>query len=153
MIDLIKKFFTKNNKNVATENGQKKFHDIRVATCALFLEMANIDGEFSEVEREHIILALKKDYNLSEEYIHALIEASEEELRKGIDLWRFTNLVNQNYSTDEKIRIIEMIWKIAYADRELDKHEDYLVHKLSRLLQLDHKKMIEAKLNIIHGNK
>ena len=153
MIDLIKKFFTKNNKNVTTENGQEKFHDIRVATCALFLEMANIDGEFSEVERENIIFALKKDYNLSDEYIHALIEASNEELKRGIDLWQFTNLINQNYSTEEKILIIEMIWKIAYADGELDKHEDYLVHKLAGLLRLDHKKMIEAKLNIIHGNK
>jgi uncharacterized tellurite resistance protein B-like protein len=45
------------------------------------------------------------------------------------------------------MRIVEIIWKIAYADGKLDKHEDYLAHKLGKLLRLNHKQLIEAKLN------
>lgn len=146
MIDLVKTFFGRvTNDGPADQEGEKS-HDVRIATCALFLEMSHIDGEFSESEREHIVSILKKDYQLSDEYAVALLEASHEELKGSIDLWRFTNLINQNYSRDEKLRIIEMIWRIAYTDGELDKHEDYLVHKLAKLLRLTHKELIEAKL-------
>ena len=74
------------------------------------------------------------------------------ELKGSIDLWQFTNLINQNYSLEEKIRIIEMVWKIAYADGKLDKHEDYFLHKLSNLLRLTQKQLIEAKLKILNDS-
>jgi len=146
MIDLVKKFFGKTTKDSPEDQGKETSHDISIATCALFLEMANIDGEFSESERENIISVLKKGYDLSDEHAVALIEASHEELKGSIDLWQFTNLVNRNYSTEEKLQIIETIWKIAYTDGKLDKHEDYLAHKLAKLLRLNHKQLIEAKL-------
>lgn len=123
-------------------------HDIRIATCALFLEMSNIDGEFSKRERENIISIMKKYYDLSDEYVVALLEASHEEVKGSIDLWQFTNLINQNYSMEEKLRIIEAIWRVAYTDGKLDKHEDYLVHKLAKLLRLSHKQLIEAKVKV-----
>lgn len=153
MIDLVKKFFGKSTKGAPESQEGEESHDIRVATCALLLEMANIDGEFSGAEQENILDTLKKTYQLSEEHAEALIEASNEELKGRIDFWQFTHLINQNYSMEEKIRIIEMVWEIAYADGRLDKHEDYLVHKLAKLLHLTHKQLIEAKLKVIHGRK
>tara|TARA_B100000315_G_C14377234_1_gene495770 strand:+ start:179 stop:637 length:459 start_codon:yes stop_codon:yes gene_type:complete len=151
MIDLVKNFFGKRTERGSTDQKRKNHHDIRVATCALFLEMANIDGEFSESERKNIIAILKEDYRLSDEYAAEVIEVSNEELKQSIDLWQFTNLINQNYSTEEKILIIEMIWKVVYADGNLDKHEDYLIHKLAELLRLSHKQLIDAKLKILYG--
>jgi uncharacterized tellurite resistance protein B-like protein len=148
MIDLVKKFFGKTAKDGPKPEERATSHDIRIATCALLLEMSNIDGEFSKTERESIISILKKEYHLSDEHTAALIEASNEELKGSIDLWRFTNLVNQNYSLEEKIRVIETVWKIAYTDGKLDKHEDYLVHKLAKLLRLSHKQLIDAKLRV-----
>ncbi len=153
MIDLVKKFFGKSTKDAPASQEREESHDIRVATCALLLEMANIDGEFSGAEQENIFDILKKNYQLSEEHVEALIEASNEELKGRIDFWQFTHLINQNYSLEEKILIIEMVWEIAYADGRLDKHEDYLVHKLAKLLHLTHKQLIEAKLKVIHGSK
>ena len=85
---------------------------------------------------------------MSDEYVVALLEASHEELKGRIDLWQFTNLINQNYSMEEKVRIIEAIWRVAYTDGKLDKHEDYLVHKLAKLLRLSHKQLIEAKVKV-----
>ena len=148
MIDLVKKFFGKNTIDSPGDIGGEKIHDIRVATCALLIEMSNIDGEFSESEKESIISVLKKDYDLTDENAIALIEASNEELKGSIDLWQFTNLINQNYSMEEKLQIIETVWRIAYTDGKLDKHEDYLVHKLAKLLRLTHKQLIEAKLKV-----
>ena len=149
MIDTIKKFFGKRSGvQGSSEKGGAPHHDIRVATCALFLEMANIDGEFSESEKAHVVSALQKDHGLSDADARALIEASELELKGSIDLWQFTNRINENYSREEKLQIIETVWEIAYRDKELDKYEDYLAHKLAKLLRLTHKELIDAKLRV-----
>jgi uncharacterized tellurite resistance protein B-like protein len=152
MIDLIKKFFARVEKNESKERHRERPHDARIATCALLLEMANIDGEFSASERESMITILKANYHIPDEYIDQIIKAANEELKQSVDLWRFTNLINQNYSVEEKRRIIEMVWEIAYRDGRLDKHEDYLMHKLAKLLHLTHKQLIQAKMKVIHGD-
>ncbi len=148
MINLVKKFFGRSEKGVFEGQEENVYHDTRIATCALLLEISNIDGEFSEAERASIIRILKKDYELTDEHASALIEASKEELEGSIDLWRFASLINKNYSKEEKLRVIEMIWSVAYADEDLDKHEDYLVHKLAKLLRFTHKQLIETKLKV-----
>jgi uncharacterized tellurite resistance protein B-like protein len=148
MIDLVKGLFAKNQGAGRSNQGKTASHDIRLAVCALFLEMANIDGEFSGSERENVISLLKRQYDLPDERIAELMEASKKELKGSIDLWQFTNLINQSYSRAEKIQIIEMVWEIVYADGRLDQHEDYLVHKLAKLLRLTHKDLIDAKLKV-----
>jgi len=148
MIDLVKKFFGRSTKDDPSDQEKGANHDIRIATCALLLEMCSIDGEFSGAEKDSIISILKWEYNLSDEHAMALIEVSNEELKGSIDLWRFTNLINQNYSEEEKIRVIEAIWRVVYADGKLAKHEDFLVHKLANLLRLTHKQLIDAKLRV-----
>lgn len=123
------------------------------ATCAILLELAYIDGDFSDIEKDHIISAFKKDYNLAEEDILELMEASEKEFQDSIDMWQFTNLINKNFSLEEKIQVIETVWKVAYADGILDQHEDYLAHKVAKLLNLSHKQLIDTKLKVLHGNE
>ncbi len=152
MIDLFKRFFGKSAAKGSSDKEVAGSHDVRIATCALLLEMANIDGEFSVSEREGIIRILREDYRLSDEHSIALIAAADAELKQSIDLWQFAKLINQNYSTDEKLQIIETIWKIVYADGRLDRHEDYLVHKLANLLRLTHKQLIDAKLKVIQSS-
>ncbi|MEE9164967.1 MAG: TerB family tellurite resistance protein [Nitrospinota bacterium] len=149
MINLVKKFFGKSASADSDKENKECTHDVRLATCALFLEMANIDGEFSKEEQESVTSMLKEKFQLSDEYTSELMKTSQKELDGSIDLWQFTNLVNENYSRDEKINIVEMIWKIVYADGKLDKHEDYLVHKLGKLLRLSHKELINAKLKVL----
>ena len=152
MMDLIKNFFSKASPSTGKNrsDGRKPEYDLRIATCALFLEMAQIDGEFSDPEREHIISRLRKEFSLSDENLDELMNTTIKELNGSIDLWQFTNLINKNYSLEEKIRIVEMIWELAYLDGKLDQHEDYLAHKLANLLRLNHKQLIDAKLKIIH---
>ena len=154
MIELVKKFFSKETIATSTlpEPSRDTSHDVRVATCALLLEMAHIDGEFSDSEKEQILQTLRDVYGLSQEAIAELLKAAEEELKGSIDLWQFTNLINQNYSLEEKVGIIEMVWRLAYADGTLDKHEDYLLHKMANLLRLTHKQLIDAKLKVLHGD-
>lgn len=148
MIDLIKKYFGKNEEKDSLNQTEDKSHDIRIATCALLIEMSHIDGEFSEIERERILHILKRVYQVSDECALDIMQAASEELKGSIDLWKFTNLINKNYTPEEKLKIIETVWSIAYTDGELDKHEDYLVHKLAKLFNLTHKQLIDAKLKV-----
>jgi Uncharacterized protein conserved in bacteria len=133
------------DKPVDKESMEKK---IQIATCALFLEIANSDEHFSEEERSTIIEILNNEFSLSEDEVHALIEKSEHTLDESIDLWQFTNLINQNFSDEDKIKILENLWRIIYADEKLDAHEDYLAHKIANLLRLPHKTLIETKLKV-----
>jgi len=151
MIDLVRRFFEKGQGTGSADQGSTESHDVRIAVCALFLEMANADGEFSASERDHVVSLLKRQYGLSGGHVADLMEASQKGLQDSIDLWQFTNLINQNYSRDEKTRIIETVWQIVYTDGRLDKHEDYLVHKLAKLLRLTHKDLIDAKLKVLRG--
>jgi uncharacterized tellurite resistance protein B-like protein len=151
MIDFVKKFFGKGKNRGSEDKEQERAHDIRIATCALLLEMANIDGEFSESEKDSLVAILKNDFALTDEHAQGLLDASQDELNGSLDLWQFTNLINQNYSREEKRQIMETVWRVAYTDGKLDQHEDYLMHKLANLLRLTHKELIDAKVKVLHG--
>jgi len=148
MFGSLKKFFKKPTPEQTGDSG----HDARVAACALLMEMAAADDEFSSGEKEVILNILKNDSGLSQEEADALMAEADKELESSLDLWQFTNLINRNYSKDEKISVIETVWRVVYADGVLDKYEDYFVHKLADLLHLKHSELIDAKLKILRGN-
>jgi uncharacterized tellurite resistance protein B-like protein len=145
MVAFLKKILGDNQPavSITREDMETK---IRIATCAILVEMAYSDDEFTKDERDHIIEILQNRFDLSSEEAHELIEIAEEELKGSIDIFRFTKIIKQNYSPEDRIRVLEEIWRIVYADGELSGHEDSLVHKLSFLLGLTHKQLIDAKL-------
>jgi uncharacterized tellurite resistance protein B-like protein len=148
MVDFLKKVFGAPHPDAPQE--PRSNDDIRVATCALFLELASIDNEFSDEERQGILSILRQEYGLSERHALELAETAVEELKGSIDVWQFTNQINEHYSEEEKMRVVELLWRLVYADGKLDAHEDYLMHKLAKLLRLQHKQLIAAKLRVIH---
>ena len=95
---------------------------------------------------------LHEKYGLSQEHAEAIFAEAENELKDSVDLWQFSNLINENYSNDEKIEIIETLWKIVYVDGKMDRYEHYLMRKLKNLLRLSHEQLIEAKLKVLHSS-
>jgi uncharacterized tellurite resistance protein B-like protein len=122
---------------------------VQIATAVILLEVAYADDEFSNEEREHVVDILKSHFSLDDESVQELIQVSEEQLSRSIDLWHFTEIINRSYGTEEKYRIIERVWQVIYADGILDRYEDHIVHKLARILHISHEKMIEAKMKVI----
>ena len=151
MIESIKRFFGKTPGDSA-DSGQTGEHDIKLATCALLVEMARIDESFTVQETETILHILKTQYGVSEEHAEALVAEAERELVESVDLWQFTRLINENYSREEKISILETLWQVVFVDGKMDQYEDYLMHKMSNLLRLSHKELIDAKMKIRHGS-
>ena len=150
MRDIVKRFFSKITADTVKPAGHATEHDVRVATCALFLEMAKIDETFTREEMEKILAILKEKYGLSSEHADELVAASEEDLEGSIDYWHFARLINENYTTEEKIDIIETLWRIVYVDGKLDKFENHLIHKLANILRLSHEQLIDAKIKVLH---
>ena len=149
MLTRIKDFFNENLVTGVKAADESPSNDkVAIATCALLLEMAHTDAEFSDIEEEEIKAIIQSRFGLSEDKVKEIIELSNLELEESLDLWQFTNLINENFSKDEKIKVIEYVWQVIYADEKVDKYEDYLIRKLSYLLSLDHKDMIDAKLKV-----
>jgi uncharacterized tellurite resistance protein B-like protein len=153
MLDVVKRFFSKVTEDDSKTIDEERNHDTRVATCALFVEMARIDETFTQAEMETILSILKEKYGLSREHADALVAKADKALDESVDLWQFARLINENYSNEEKIEIIETLWKIVYVDGKMDKYEHYLMNKLATLLRLSHEQLIDAKLKVLDSSK
>ena len=89
---------------------------------------------------------MRQHYRVSESDVARLLEEAQRQARQATDYWRLTRIIAANYSREEKTGIIELLWSVIYADGTVEEHEDYLVKKLARLLELSHTEMIAAKL-------
>ena len=148
MLDIVKRFFGKKKEEDPNANSQETGHDTYVATCALLVEIARIDGTFTQEEMETIFSILKEKYGLSLEHADALIAEAEKQLEESVDLWQFARLINENYSNEEKMEIIETLWRVVYVDGKMDQYEHYLMNKLKNLLRVSHNQLIDAKLKV-----
>jgi uncharacterized tellurite resistance protein B-like protein len=146
MIGLVKKMLGISDRGGIPSGEGAGAHRALVATTALLLEIAHIDGKFTDEEKERIVTLLTREYGLQASEVEAIMESARAQMKKSVDLWQFTSAINKHFSVEEKERVIEMIWSVVYADGKLDKYEDYLVHTLSDLLRLDHSQLIDAKL-------
>lgn len=151
MLDIVKRFFSKIDENNPKNTGQEAGHNINVAACALFVEIARIDGKFTQEEMKTVLSILKEKYGLSRQNADVLIAEAEKELEESVDLWQFARLINDNYSNEEKIEIIETLWRIVYVDGKMDQYEHYLMNKLKNLLRISHGQLIDAKVKVKHS--
>ena len=122
---------------------------IQVATCVLLLEMAHTDGEFHAMEGALIQDLLQHKFDLSETATAELMEYARQERETSLDLYQFARQINENFTLEEKLEVMDVLWRIIYADGVLDKYEDYLVRQLATLLRLSHRQMIDAKVKVL----
>ena len=132
--------------NVKPEEGKER---IQVATCVLLLEMAHTDGEFHAMEGTLIQNLLQQKFDLSEAATAELMDFARQEREESLDLYQFAKQINENFTIEEKLEVLEVLWRIIYADGVLDKYEDYLVRQLATLLRLSHRQMIDAKVRVL----
>ena len=152
MIDILKRFFSSDTENgKASSSGKDNDRNVMVAVCALFLEMGRIDETFTEQETAHVLSILRDKYGVAGEAVDLLIAEADRELHESVDLWQFARVINDRYRIDQKEKLIERLWQLVYVDGKMDQYEHYLMNKLSKLLGLSHKQMIDAKLKVLHG--
>lgn len=120
-------------------------HAVRLATAALLIEVTRADYHIDGAEQAAVAAAVRDLFELSEQETAELIAIAEEEAQQSVSLFQFTELVDKQFSAEQKIQIIEMMWRVAYADRRKDHHEEHLVRKVADLLHVSHSAFVRAR--------
>ena len=124
---------------------ENEFSVIQLAVASLMITTAKHDGIFDEIEKEEILKLLKNYFKLTDESLNHLFEVSVSMVDKASDIHQFTSKINSSLDDEEKLVIIEMLWKIIIADGRIDDYENALIRKLSGLLYIDDFKVGEIK--------
>jgi uncharacterized tellurite resistance protein B-like protein len=146
MISTIKQFFEKYVQSTPDSKVNVSEHSLQIATAALLIEMMRADAQISKDEKHTITNTMQSKFQLTGEETNALLELAEEKIWKATGYFEFTSLMNKGFSHKQKLKVIEYLWEVAYADGILDKHEEYMVRKIAHLIHVAHKDFIEAKL-------
>ena len=116
------------------ESGELSPNPIQMATAVLLIEMARADFDQAENENEVIKQLLKGHFDLSNEQTHGLFHEAGSVADDAVSLREYTHALHKTLTQAAKEEVIEMLWRLAMSDDNLDKHEDYLVRKIADLL-------------------
>ena len=117
------------------------------ACVALLLETSMADEILDESELIALKNTLQKDFQINEDEIDELIDLAKENVEDSTSLYEFTRDINDNFDAAERVKLIESMWKIAYADGNIDKYEEHIIRKVSNLIYVAHSDFIKAKLS------
>lgn len=119
--------------------------DVRLAACALLVELAKVDGDFSALEHQRILEILQRRFGVTVGGAEDLVAAAIRESRKSVDDFTFTRQVLRDYDLGQRMLLAELMWQVVLADGTIDSNESYLMRKLANLLQLDPAFLSEAR--------
>ena len=139
------KGFIKKISDAPQPNEANKQHVIHLAVSVLLVEMMRIDGDVSEEEKVALKKSLSQKFDVSDEEKDELMQLADQELNSSIDYYQFTSVINQYFTRDEKNKMIEELWRVAFADGQLDSHEEHYIRKINALIHVSHQDFIQAK--------
>lgn len=115
--------------------------ELQLALAALLVEAGCSGDRFDARERRVVARLLERRFNLSAEGARTLLAAGECEARRSAELFRFTRIVNERLTHEQRIELVEMLWEVAYADGVLDQYEDSLLRRIGGLVYVsDHER-------------
>lgn len=150
MIRSLKRYFETylSSEGQADERGTE---NVRLAAAALLVEIADADFAQSPKEREEIINTVQTHFDLKPAQAESLFAQAALEHAESTDYFQFTRLINQHYSADEKRRLVEALWRVAFADGVLHDYEEHVIRRLSELIHVPHSEFIRAKHLVMKG--
>lgn len=136
MLEAIRRFVTERVVGAPSVPAAAGPSRVQLAACALLLELAHADGEFSAEERQHIENTLIRHFGLDEATGSELIRLAEAERAQSLDHFQFTRLIAAEFDLGQKMVLAEVMWGVILADGRLSDHETHLVRKLASLMNL-----------------
>ncbi len=121
---------------------------LQLATAALLVELMRADFEVGDEEHQAVVDNLRSFFGLAESETRELVALAEREADEGVSLYQFTSLIGKHFDAARKQQIIEMLWRISYADGHKHMYEEHLVRKLAKLLYVPHMVFVQARLKI-----
>ncbi len=133
-----------------TEETQKPEIDDKTTTkacIALLLETSMADEILDDAEIETLKNTLVKDFEINQSEVDELINHAKENVADSTSLYEFTRDINDNFNAVQRFKLIESMWKIAYADGNIDKYEEHIIRKVANLIYVAHSDFIKAKIS------
>jgi uncharacterized tellurite resistance protein B-like protein len=145
MMTRIRDYFRDHLQSPDLRGDRDPDHALRLAAAALLLEMSRMDPEAEDAERDAVTAAVREHMRLSHEEAEELIGCAEEERAQATDYFQFTSLINRSYTSRQKAQLVELLWRVAFADERLHMYEEHLVRRIADLLYVPHSAFIAAK--------
>jgi len=146
MIDNLLKFFGRGDDLPEAECMQER---MRHAVAVLLMEIARADHELDDTELAAVRVQLLESFDLSESAADDLLDRASRAVEESVSLHEFTRILHAEMSYAEKESVIEMLWRIALADRNIDKYEDYMIAKIAELLYIARGDVIRLRQRVI----
>lgn len=123
----------------------ERAHALKVATALLLIEVARADFAQDLTENEAVLALIEDFFDLQPEESAAIVEEAGRKADHAASLQSFTRRLHEELTHEEKLKVVEMLWRVALADRTLDKHEDHIVRKVAQLLYVRHAELIRIR--------
>ena len=146
MLKTLKDLFDSFAAPAAAQTASRLEHTLQLATAVLLVEVMRADPVLQLPERSAVLNALREKFSLADDELQQLVALAEQEAQSAYDYHRFTSSLNEHFSQEQKIRIVEYMWQVAYSDSHLDAHENHLISKVAGLLHVTHGEYIAAKM-------
>ncbi|MFW7380660.1 MAG: TerB family tellurite resistance protein [Oligoflexus sp.] len=143
MIDFLKSIFSGQDVDDGAEH-----EELQVAVCAVLLEVAHSNDHVTSEEEQRIDHLIEKYFHLTDADLNELKKKATAARENSVDLYYFTKTIRQNYSIEEREKVLDMMWKVVYADGEIDKYEESICRRLTDLIGLEHQHYMKSKLKI-----
>lgn len=129
----------------STESEEARTQAVALATAVLLMEVARADFDVSNSEIAAVHDLLRERLDMSAAEVTDLLEQARRQSEQAVSMYRFTRLVNDNFAAEDKSRIVEMLWRVAFADGRLDRYEDQVVRKIADLIYVPHSELIRTR--------
>lgn len=149
MLTALRTFFEKHMAAHPDEPEASAERRAQIAAAALLVEVARSDQNFSDAERQTVLGSVQRKFGLDPKAAQELLVLAESESHDAHDIYQFTSKIDATFSPGQKVRLIEELWRAAYADSVLHEHEEYLIRRVADLLHLSHSQFIAAKLRVL----
>lgn len=126
-------------------------HALQLAAAVMLVEVMRADADCGEGERRVLLSALREKFDLTPDEAVRLTELAEHTARRSTDLFAFTERINRDFDMPRKLRMIELMWQVAYADGELDAHERHIVWRIADLLHVPQAALHHARVRVRGG--
>jgi uncharacterized tellurite resistance protein B-like protein len=143
MIDAIAKFFS----DLSGGDNPRSFSedDHRLAAAALLYHVIAVDGMVSAEERTLLADLLMRRFGLDISAAETLVAEAETADHEAVDLYGFTSVLKRKLDEADRERIVEMMWKLVYADGALHEFEDNVIWRVAELLGVSSQARIRLK--------
>ena len=129
----------------ADARGESGPDPVAVAACALLLEIGHADGLLDSEESERILRHAREDRGIPEDQVREVMRLAEKQRRESVDLYQFTRRITENFSREQRLRLVEAMWGVVYSDGELSAVESQLARRVAELLGFQHPEVQAAE--------